>query len=170
MSKNKTIIKCMLITILTSIVFIIITNYMFSMSMRIENYQRHILRILIIAFFTISISTPIIINIKEKNNKDLKKYIKIIFIFYMIGIVIYWTTNVINEEQRIKQLNGTAIQTNISEALEKKIEQEQLLANIMEQTKTETYKEYIIKAMIEIVIVAIGIGLQRKIILNKGET
>ena len=40
----------------------------------------------------------------------------------------------------------------------------------MEQTKTETYKEYIIKAMIEIVIVAIGIGLQRKIILNKGET
>lgn len=161
---NK-VFKLTLITIITFIFFLFFVGIFFNLSFTIENLTTHIVRIIIIAFFTLSVSTPILMNIKANEIKDIKRYIVTIITFFLILIITYWGINIIKYEEKIHTLNSTS---NIaSSTLKNKEEQEQFAAEILEKYKEETYKEYVSKGIIEIFIMLISIlGIQRFLLLK----
>lgn len=158
--------KLTLITISTFIIFLFVVGIFLNLSFTLENYTIHTIRIMLIAFFTLCVSTPILMNLKIYQTKEINKYIIMIITFFLILIISYWGVNIVRHEEHTNTLNSTS---NIaSYELRKKEEQQQQIAKILEDTKKGTYKEYIIKGIIEMVIMLISIlGVQR-ILLVKG--
>lgn len=160
---KKNTLKLLFITILVFVIFYFFIGIFFKLPMKNESYKMNLIRTILIFFFLLCISTPIFALLKDITKKDVKKYLTIISIAFSVLIISYWGITIINDEQQIDNLKQE------SKYLHKEveIEQQELVTQLLENNKYETYKEYGVKGVTELLIALSSFLLiQRPILYN----
>lgn len=158
----KKSIILVIITIITAMISFYFVGIFFGYSIEIENISRNVFRILVVAFFTLCVATPILITIRNKNKKIINIYNIMITIILTVIILGFWGFKIIKYEEKINDMKKYEYVYD-----ETKREQNNNIINILEQNKNDTYKEYIIKGLIEIFIMTLSIVVvQRNILIS----
>lgn len=158
----KKSITLVIITIITAMISFYFVGIFFGYSIEIENISRNVFRILVVAFFTLCVATPILITIRNKNKKIINIYNIMITIILTVIILGFWGFKIIKYEEKINDMKKYEYVYD-----ETKREQNNNIINILEQNKNDTYKEYIIKGLIEIFIMTLSIVVvQRNILIS----